>query len=633
MPSGWIKAQMERDLREGFAGHLDELAPEVQSDIFVSGRNTPAKPNVTAAGGEESWWNGESEGNWRTGYIMMAYLSGDEEAKRNADVYVAHILQAQDKDGYIGIYGPQLRFSASPLNGELWTQACILRGLLAYYELTGKVEVLDAVERAVGLTMSKYGPGKMTVFGIKGAAGGIFHGLMFVDVVERLFDLTGNTAYRDFGVWLYQDFCAGAPSDLQDVTVASLLDLHKPWIGHGVHTYEHIRALLWAYYSTGNPEYHQAYENALIKFRRYEFPSGAAVSMEHIGARQPDPTLAYYEYCAMKEELGSFSSGLQKTGAVELGDTIEKLMFNAAQGARSAHGKGIAYCTRDNRYSVDRGLLGRDKFSPTHSDAAVCCIPNATQILPIYVWGMWMRTPEDGLAALLYGPSNVRTNINGIGVQIEEKTDYPFSPAISLTVSPDQPVEFPLMLRNPGWSKSTKVTCQGAAVSRKGDYFVVRKKWAKGDQVRIGFDGPITRNRAMNREVYLQRGPLVYGLRIPENRIELKRYSVPGFEDLAYLSAQGAEWYYALDPAQVSSDYGFILKRDENANLLYPFDGAPLRLEGKMINLDSGKPESVSLIPMGSSLAILRRVTFPIDPPQEKQPGELHPRASSHKSK
>src|ERR1017187_6809580 len=59
MPSGWIKAQMERDLTEGFAGHLKELAPEVGTDIFGSGRNTPEKANFAKANAEEAWWNGE----------------------------------------------------------------------------------------------------------------------------------------------------------------------------------------------------------------------------------------------------------------------------------------------------------------------------------------------------------------------------------------------------------------------------------------------------------------------------------------------------------------------------------------------------------------------------------------------
>ena len=613
MPSGWLKAQMERDITEGFAGHLKELAPEVGSDIFGSGRNTPEKANFAKANAEEAWWNGESEGNWRTGYIMMAYLSGDAHARQETDAYVQHILETQDSDGYIGVYGPQLRYSTSPRNGELWTQACILRGILAYYELTGKPEVLHAVERAVQCSMSMYGPGKMTIFCIPGEGeGGILHGLMFTDVLERLFDLTGNPAYRDFGVWMYKDFCASTEPHSYDMRVSSLLDLHKPWVDHGPHTYEFLRCLLGAYYSTGDPEYHQAYENALVKLHRYQLPSGAGIAMESIDARRPDPTQAYYEYCAIKELLASLVSGLQKTGAGDLGDSVEKILFNAAEGARSANGMGVAYCTRDNRYAVDGAVLGRDKFSPAHSDIAVCCNPNAVQIFPLYVRGMWMRTPDDGLAALLYGPSSVETKVKGVNVRVDENTNYPFSSEVSMVLSPQEPAEFSLMLRNPNWSKSTKVTCQGGTVTRKGNYFIVHKRWTKGDQVKIEFNEPIVELSASNCELYLQRGPLVYALRIPAKALSLKKYKVPGFEDLGYFPVPGADWFYALDPAQNKGDYGFTFQTDKSANLLYPFDAAPVELEGRMINLNTGKSETVSLIPMGSSLASLRRVTFPL---------------------
>ena len=483
MPSGWIKAQMLRDVREGSAGHLDELATQASSDIFGSGRNAPGKPNVAVEGGEEgAWWNGETEGNWRSGYIMMACLSGDPEAIRKADASVQHILQTQDKDGYIGIYSPELRYSSSPVSGEMWTQACILRGLVAYYELTGNATVLSAVERAVKRTMSAYGPGKWQPFQVPGGGQGIAHGLMFTDVVARLDELTGNADYRDFGARLYRDYSTGYPNwTSQDATLASLLDIDKPLTGHGATTMEHLRVPLWAYYVTGDPELERASENGFLKLRHYLFPSGSVIGMEWIEGRKPDPTYAFYEYCTTKELLVSLTSALQKTGKGDFGDSIERLAFNAAQGMRAVGGKGVTYCTRDNRYQVSRDLEGRDKFSPVHGDVAVCCNPNAAQMMPLFVRAMWMRTPEDGLAALLYGPSVVNTEVKGVRLRVEEKTDYPFSSVISITLSPERAVDFSLVFRNPHWSKATQVHCEGATVSLEGDYFTVRKVWNKSD--------------------------------------------------------------------------------------------------------------------------------------------------------
>ncbi len=66
-PAGWIKAQLQTDLRNGFAGKLDQLAPaEVATDIFDRVRNRPGKFNSLTAGWGSTWWNGESESNGRT---------------------------------------------------------------------------------------------------------------------------------------------------------------------------------------------------------------------------------------------------------------------------------------------------------------------------------------------------------------------------------------------------------------------------------------------------------------------------------------------------------------------------------------------------------------------------------------
>src|SRR5271167_1828453 len=147
-PAGWIKEQMLRDLSEGFAGHLGELCHEASSDIFVTNRNSAASAN-NANVYQNNWWNGETEGNWRAGFIMMAYLTEDKQTMQQADEYVRHIVSSQGEDGYLGVFASDLRFSKP---GELWTQACLMRGLLDYSELTGNQDVRKAVIRATDLT-------------------------------------------------------------------------------------------------------------------------------------------------------------------------------------------------------------------------------------------------------------------------------------------------------------------------------------------------------------------------------------------------------------------------------------------------------------------------------------------------
>lgn len=68
---------------------------------------------------------------------------------------------------------------------------------------------------------------------------------------------------------------------------------------------------------------------------------------------------------------------------------------------------------------------------------------------------------EDGLAAVAYGPCEVRTQIRGVPVHVVEDTDYSFRGKVRMIVSPDIPHEFPLQLRIPGWAKGATVRVNG----------------------------------------------------------------------------------------------------------------------------------------------------------------------------
>ncbi len=61
-----------------------------------------------------------------------------------------------------------------------------------------------------------------------------------------------------------------------------------------------------------------------------------------------------------------------------------------------------------------------------------------------------VRTPDDGLGALVYAPCIVTTDIAGVSARIEVMTTYPFEEDIHLSITTDRPVHFPLLLHIPG---------------------------------------------------------------------------------------------------------------------------------------------------------------------------------------
>lgn len=605
-PRGWILEQMRRDLRRGFAGCLDKLCQEAGSDIFVTNRNSKASRDTWNRAGSY-WWNGETEGNWRAGYIMLSYLTEDRAAMRKTDHYLRHILSSQDSDGYLGIFAPGLRYQ---FPGELWTQACLLRGLLAYSELADSKETFDAVRRSADLTVKVYTSGQKSLPGVQG------HDLMIIDVFEWLFDRTGNPKYRDFSLRFYDDW--SKRESKFDATLPSLLALNKPFLGHGVHTYENIRVPLWLATAVGRRDLIEARDNAFIKIGRYTEVSGAAVSEEWIKGLPPDPSLTEYEYCSTKELQLTFESALQKTGRARYGDRVERIWFNAAQGARMPDGSAISYLTLDNRLRCDetgiggRGVNKRNKFSPTFADVAVCCVPNATQVASLFTRGMWMRHRDGGLVATLYGPCEVSTRVDGAAVRIEEQTSYPFHDTIDFLVHLQGEKIMSIYLRNPEWSHSPKITCLGAKIERVGDYWRLRKPWKEGDQIRMELRPEVRMDRAVNGEVAVSYGPLVFAQPLASRRKVIKRYPVAGFEDSAYRLATDRPSAAAFPVTPEAKGFTVNLKQSAaNTDTHFPFDKPVLEIEVSRNSGSAEKDHNVVLAPLGNT-PVLRRVTFPI---------------------
>jgi len=599
-----MKQQMTDDLRHGFAGRLDELSVRTSSRAFTENHTTSVE--ATEAGMVEdtprSWWDGETQAVWWDGLIRMAHLSGDADALEKVDGIMAELLQSQDESGYIGIYTQKFRYRHTDENGEFWTQSRAFVAMLAYYEFTGKSEYLEAVEKAMALTMGEYGPHR-SYFGVERPAGGTCHGLMMVDVCEWLFRLTGNEEYRDFGVWCYADYCNTKEVRDTDNQLDHLLLLQEGFVWHTPHTTEHLRVPLWASFVSGNAHYRKAAQNAFHKIERYLTPSGACIGSESIKNLPPLPDMSY-EYCAITELLTSLQSAYQKTGLAQFGDMTEWLAFNAAQGARLADGTGINYMSLDNRFeATTEGNNGRRKFSPTHEDIAVCCNPNAVKLLPYYTSRMWLGlTDTDGVCAFCYGPSALNTTINGVPVAIQEKTQYPFAETITFEISPEEPVEFELRLRIPGWATGYTLDAGDADTAEQDGFCRIRKRWNTGDCITLSFQCEIEPVVACNGEVGVRRGPLLYALPIKGEQTVLKEYDVAGFVDLAVTPTEELP-NLRIDPDNLL----FATEQNPGANSARPWHESPLVLKGKL-NDPHGHQQSVTLVPMGCTA--LRRTTF-----------------------
>jgi uncharacterized protein len=617
-PAGWMRAQMQRDLEHGFVGHLDELVPDLiqKDDIYGADRLTKAaRTKELGVVAKESqwgvqflWWNSETQSNWHDGFVRTALVLEHPETLTKVREYIDHVLATQDADGYLGIYAPDLRYNSNGENGELWAQASLFRVLLGYYEATGETRVLDAVRKAVNVTMSAYPIGHSHPFAVKNDFAGIGHGLVFTDVLDRLQQLTGDARYPAYAHWLYNEY-SRQPLSQDDIQLAHLLDPAYRFKAHGVHTYEQIRSLLTAVYAAANPQLEAALAAALTKLETCLTPSGGPIGDEFIAEQQANASETGYEYCSIHELFDTYTHLLQKTGDLQWADRAEWLFFNAAQGARhpfdTPHA-GIAYLKTDNSFSMTGPLHPDDrqnaenpqiryKYSPAHQDVAVCCVPNAGRIAPYYVKSMWFYS-ADGLVVILYGASEVRAEVNGVSVIIIETTDYPFDMGITFSVETAAPTEFTLSFRRPAWA--TRFSLSAESFTERDNFIHIRKTWQTGDQISLRFEADV-KTHTWRDETFISYGPLLFCLPLEEIFCPGREY-LPGFQDRYYTLADDSALHLHLTPQSV-----FSLERCA-FNPSHPWN--TLALNSQLLNPVSGKLLSARLVPIGGS--ILRRVTF-----------------------
>jgi DUF1680 family protein len=600
-PADWVKEQMQSDI-EGFVGNLDQIVPELINDpIYGTGRihkHSKAKDlgnlkEGDAEGDEQyKWWNSETQSNWWDGYLRNVILCDDKAGIEKVTRYAETILKTQDEDGYIGIYDKELRYKFNSENGELWSKATLFRGLLAYYEFSKDEKVFKAVKRAVDNVMLNYPVFASSPFYSGNSFnGGVSHGLTFTDVLERLYFHTGDQKYRTYALFLYKDFSDTYQSEA-DVQLKNILNPDYKLTSHGVHTFEHIRALIIAKYASRDSELSKALDIYLERINNAITISGGAIGDEWIAGRNADATHTGYEYCSLQELLDSYSLLFQKTGNARVGDNIENVFYNAAQGSRNPEHSCIAYLKTDNSFEMSGTKNGeaepgrkqtRYKYSPAHQDVAVCCNPNAGRITPYFVQNSWMMENGNTLVAALLMPNVLETTIEGNHIKIETITEYPYENDFEFRITQTGSSTLVLKIRKPNWARNIETS---EKYRIEDGFLVIERGFSANDVVKVSFGAEAQVSTDNNGLHYFTCGALLYALPIDAKEIPGKVYA-GNFMDYTY---------EPLSAERFTFNKGAAIKYEEGKILT------------QLINQKTGQPESVELIPIGKT--VLRQVTF-----------------------
>jgi DUF1680 family protein len=519
-------------------------------------------------------------------------LLNDKAGLQKVDKHIQEVLQSQDEDGYIGIYDKELRYKFKSENGELWSKATLYRGLLAYYEYTKDARVWNAIVKAVDNVMANYPIGVSSPYSSGNQFnGGVSHGLTFTDVLDKMYQITGNTKYSEYALFLFQDFSKTYQSE-KDVQLSNIFNPNYKLQSHGVHTYEHLRPLIVAAYASNNTDLQKALQIYIERIEKTTTLTGGAIGDEWIAERNADATTTGYEYCSLHELLDSYAVLLQKQGNPKTAETIETIFYNAAQGSRHPNYSSIAYLKTDNSYEMEGTKNGevepnrkqtRYKYSPAHQDAAVCCNPNAGRITPYFIEKAWMKEAENSLVNMLLMPNILETKIQNQSIKIETITEYPYQNKLVYKILNPEDAVFKIKIRKPTWAISI-VTNENYTI--ENGMLVFDRKFGKEDQIQIEYITNIKIKEDINKGKYFSYGALFYARPIESIEQKGKTYFA-NFSDVTYKPID-------------RNRFQFI--EDHQAS----FSNGQLKIKAK--NTTTHQIENITLIPFGKT--ILRQLSF-----------------------
>jgi len=327
----------------------------------------------------------------------------------------------------------------------------------------------------------------------------------------------------------------------------------------GKHAYSHVNALssaAQAYLALGERNYFDAARRGFDFIDAQSFATGGWGPDEHfvapgsgaLGASLADQHKSFETPCGAYAHFKLTRYLLRITRDARYGDSMERVLYNAALGARPIQPDGHAF------YYSDYTRTATKTF---HPDRWPCCSGTLPMLAADYNISACF-TDVHGIFVNLYIPGRVDWRQGGADCRLSIASGYPYESALTLELKISRPQTFALNLRIPAWAEGAGVSINGKRSSARiapGTFATLVREWRTGDRVELELPLRL-RLQPVDAEhpdtVALLAGPLVL-MRIDDNG----GTSPPTLSRSALLSAERIrgdrrQWNIAHDSRNVS---------------------------------------------------------------------------------
>jgi hypothetical protein len=465
-------------------------------------------------------------------------IAAQDAIRKKLDDWIPKILAAQQPNGYL-----QTMYTLNGLrpwtnkgDHEGYTAGYFIEAAIAHYLATGKSpddpmlraarkladcwydhigpapkktwydgheELEQALERLAGLIDAEEGPGK---------------GDKYSQLAKFLLDS------RRHGEWYDQS--------------------HLPVVhqyeaaGHAVRAAYLYSGMAGVAMKTGDTDYQSAllsiWQNIVNKRYYIIGGIGSGETSEGFGANYSLPNNAYCESCAncgllfFQNKMGDIFRD------AHYADLAEDNYYNAILGDLDLPAKNFTYTNE---------LNSAEHRYPWHG--CPCCVGNISRTLlelPIWMYSTGKDSAgRNSLYVNMYAGGKTTVEVAGTKVEIEQKTDYPWTRHVTIVLHPAEPKQFFVHARIPsreaGQIYTNRPTAKDLnsylinglranAVSFDDGYYVVSQKWKDGDRIEIQLPLVPQRIKADERvvadrgRVALRYGPLIYCIESVDQNVD-----------------------------------------------------------------------------------------------------------------